>query len=187
VLAAGRLLDGASDVQRGILLAIPLLCNSMLLSMLRGMEEERYAGAAGSSVASGRSEQAGVGASPFSFAAPVVFLLRHLSPATGKLLLTFLLGATFAPSNYLVMSTWTMRHAKRRVMAMVSSMIDLAGYVGTIGVLQLQAISDNENKLDEVMRLLSISGLVCCAAVTALFAFESVNTTAPAAQKVKHN
>merc|ERR1712166_251687 len=99
-----------------------------------------------------------------------------------KIIASFVLGFGFAPANYLCMSTWTMRHSKRNVMPIVSSVIDLAGYAGTIGILQLSSSSLNDesggggseqdDSLNNMMHLLSISAMLCCVAVVVLFVYE---------------
>ena len=49
---------------------------------------------------------------------------------------------TYAPANYLTMTTWIMQHAKtRRAMPIVSAGIDVGGYLGTIILRQLQALA----------------------------------------------
>ena len=111
-------------------------------------------------------------------------ILPNISNGKYKIIASFVLGFGFAPANYLCMSTWTMRHSKRNVMPIVSSVIDLAGYAGTIGILQLSSNglndesggeSEQDDSLNNMMHLLSISAMLCCVAVVVLFVYEHVH------------
>ena len=86
-------------------------------------------------------------------------------PFMGVLATSFFLGFTFAPTNYLSCSTWTMQYIPRQFMPTSSAVVDLAGYAGTMGLLQIQsgvsAASDSE-KLLYLMKLLSYSAILCC-------------------------
>ena len=144
VVAAGYMFDRGTELQRGLILALPVLMNSVLFRILPNMSNGKY-----------------------------------------KIIASFVLGFGFAPANYLCMSTWTMRHSKRNVMPIVSSVIDLAGYAGTIGILQLSSSSLNDesgggeseqdDSLNNMMHLLSISAMLCCVAVVVLFVYEHVH------------
>ena len=166
VLTGGWLFDRASELGRGVVLALPLLCNAGLFVVLRGMEAEGGGDGGGDTAVESGTAAAAAAAGLWAAAARV-----GVPP---KLLLSFLLGATFAPANYLNMSIWTMRHASRRAMPVASSLIDLCGYAGTIAVLQLQVSSDGD-KLSGILRVLTLSGTACAALVAALFACEHVS------------
>ena len=87
-----------------------------------------------------------------------------------KLALTFALGATFAPSNYLVMTTYVNGHVPAHLMPTVSSIIDLAGYVGNILLLQLQ--SSDGDAISSVMGSLAGSAAISFVASSSLYFVE---------------
>ena len=90
-----------------------------------------------------------------------------------KLFISFLLGASYAPANYLMMTTWAMRYATRRAMPIASAGVDVCGYIGTVVLLQLQARSNSTNPTNTLMKYLSVSGLICSAASMLLFSIEA--------------
>ena len=91
-----------------------------------------------------------------------------------KIPLTLMLGATYAPAQYLVMNTFAMRHAPRHLMATASSIIDLFGYAGTVVVLQFskELHSTGSSTVDGTLYASGVSGAVCFAAVISLYILE---------------
>ena len=99
----------------------------------------------------------------------------ELDTTQSRTVLSLMLGATYAPANYLTMTTWVMRHAKtRRAMPIVSAGIDVGGYMGTIILLQLQALGGLATDPTTVlMQCLMYSGCLCATLLGMLFFFES--------------
>lgn len=110
----------------------------------------------------------------------IVFLRAGTMPAGEQwpIAASFVLGATCAPVNYLSASTWTMLHVPPAFMPTVASIVDLGGYVGTLGVLQLQntapAAESGGDQTKYLMRLLGVSAVLCSLCVAGRFAMEEV-------------
>ena len=99
----------------------------------------------------------------------------ELDTTQSRTVLSLMLGATYAPANYLTMTTWVMQHAKtRRAMPIVSAGIDVGGYLGTIILLQLQASAGSATDSTTIlMQYLMYSGCLCAMLLGMLFFIES--------------
>lgn len=91
-----------------------------------------------------------------------------------KLMFVFVLGATGAPANYLMASTFISRHAPPAIMATISSIMDLLGYSATFLVLQGGAMHA-DNVLSGTLSATLYAALACCIATTCLYLLEHLH------------
>ena len=109
----------------------------------------------------------------FLFYTTVTFQDTVMEVPALQLLISFLLGASYAPANYLMMTTWAMRYATRRAMPIASASVDVCGYIGTVILLQLQSNTSATNPTHTLMHYLSIAGFICALASMFLFSIEA--------------
>eukprot|EP00802_Teleaulax_amphioxeia_P010176 Tamp_10201.p1 GENE.Tamp_10201~~Tamp_10201.p1 ORF type:complete len:538 (-),score=66.67 Tamp_10201:344-1957(-) len=86
------------------------------------------------------------------------------------LVILFLLGATGAPSNYLIASTFISQHAPRSLMASLSALMDLAGY--SVTFILLSHRKANSDQLEETLKWTGAAALICVLASSALYVLQ---------------
>ncbi len=136
-----------SNAHKGFLLAVPMLCNYVLFSIVL------------SDFDIVENKQKEVIAGPFM-----------------KIGIAFLFGFTLAPPFYLCMGVWTMRHATRRVMATSNSFVDVFGYCGSVLVLYLQQSNNSstpvaDNPMKKLITIFTYCSLTCAIALLILFVY----------------